>query len=109
MDQDRLGFQGSVVVSSCPPFVPAANASGIPACQQVWVRPLQGGSMAVVLVNFATQPATVACDATCFATLGITRAAVRDLWQHRDLGVMGAVSMVVPADGASVMLRLSPA
>jgi len=109
VDQDALGVQGSVVVNNCPTFVRALNVSDVPACQQVWARPLHGGSVALVLVNFSPQAATIACDTSCFKAIGLTRAKARDLWQHSDIGVVSSVSMQVPAGGASIMLLLTPA
>jgi alpha-galactosidase len=89
VDQDQLGIQGHRVV---PP--------------QVWARPLSGGTVAVALFNFVTddeaEPLTFR-----FKDIGFSGPVhVRDLWAHRDLGVLrGSYTVTVPQGGV-VMLRL---
>jgi alpha-galactosidase len=72
VDQDPLGEQGRRV---------AKNGD-----LEVWSRPLQDGSRAVILFNRGKEASQM--EAT-WQELGYPehlRAAVRDLWQHRDLG-----------------------
>jgi alpha-galactosidase len=89
VDQDQLGIQGHRVG---PP--------------QVWARPLSGGTVAVALFNFVTddeaEPLTFR-----FKDIGFSGPVhVRDLWAHRDLGVLrGSYTVTVPQGGV-VMLRL---
>ncbi len=110
VDQDKLGKQGMVLKSSCPPELPNDDDNDTPLpCHQVWGRPLANGNWAVVLVNYDTgKGATVTCDADCMSIMGLGNGAnVRDLWAHKDLGRMGTVSATLPAGGASVMYVLS--
>lgn len=90
VDQDSLGVQASRL-----------------GPLQVWVRPLAGGPKAVALFNFVTddepQPITLR-----FKEVGFTGPVhVRDLWQHKDLGVIRDSYTVTPPKGGVVMLRLS--
>lgn len=79
-----------------------SDSSGI----QVWVKPLKGGRQAVLAVNTDDVPRDVVVD---LATLGLSGAAARDLWGHRDLGRLTGTYLApgVPAHG-SVMLLLQP-
>jgi alpha-galactosidase len=89
VDQDRLGIQGHRVG---PP--------------QTWAKPLSGGAEAVALFNYViddeAEPLTLRLRDIGFS--GPVRA--RDLWAHRDLGVLrGSYTVTVPRGGV-VMLRL---
>ena len=93
IDQDTLGVQGRRVAQH--------------GDSEVWVRPLAGGGRAVILFNRGAAPVPIAVD---WAQLGYPKALrmhVRDLWTHRDLGVMsgGYTAQVAPHD--VVMLRLA--
>ena len=89
VDQDRLGVQGHRVG---PP--------------QIWVKPLADGSKAVALFNYVTddeaEPLTLK-----IGTLGFTGSVhARDLWAHKDLGILhDSYTVTVPQGGVS-MLRL---
>ncbi len=89
VDQDTLGVQGT----RQGPL-------------QVWVRLLAGGAKAVALFNFVTddvpQPITVRLKDVGFS--GSVHA--RDLWAHKDLGVLNDSFTVTPPKGGVVMLRL---
>jgi hypothetical protein len=85
----------------------------------VWARWLSNGDVALLLVNFAVSPATVSCDAECMATVVAPRATLppqvwsaRDVWEQRDAGTImqsvGYTSPALPADGGSILLRLTP-
>jgi len=89
VDQDSLGIQGSRIE---PP--------------QVWVKPLSGGAKAVALFNYVTddeaEPFTLMLKDLGFS--GPVHA--RDLWAHKDLGVLeGSYTVTVPQGGV-VMLRM---
>ena len=89
VDQDVLGEQGSRL-----------------GPLQVWVRPLAGGAKAVALFNFVTddvpQPITLR-----FKDAGFTGPVhARDLWAHKDLGLLTDSYTVTPPKGGVVMLRL---
>ena len=77
----------------------------------VWARMLSDGSAAVALYNENDVPAQLAVK---FADLGWpsgTKAAVRELWAHADLGVFTdaypATGAVTVAPHESRMLRLT--
>jgi alpha-galactosidase len=73
---------------------------------EIWAKPLFDGSVAVLLLNRADQPADV--GVTWF-DVGLleTGVRVRDLWRRQDLGVFdaGFKAQKVPAHG-SMMLRV---
>ncbi|HEX5413690.1 MAG TPA: glycoside hydrolase family 27 protein [Terriglobia bacterium] len=89
VDQDRLGLQGHRVG---PP--------------QIWAKPLSGGAVAVALFNYVTddeaEPLTLR-----FKEVGFNGPVhVRDLWAHRDLGVLQRSYTVTVPQGGAVMLRV---
>jgi alpha-galactosidase len=89
VDQDSLGAQGFRL-----------------APLQTWVRPLAGGAKALAIFNFVTddvpQPVTVQLK-----DLGFTGPVhARDLWAHKDLGVLEESFTATPPKGGVVMLRL---
>ncbi len=91
VDQDRMGVQG--------------HRLGPP---QVWVRPLSGGAKAVAIFNYVTddepEPLTLRLGELGFP--GPVHA--RDLWAHRDLGILHDSFTVTAPKGGVVMLRLWP-
>ncbi|GGM18625.1 hypothetical protein GCM10010129_73570 [Streptomyces fumigatiscleroticus] len=67
--------------------------------QQVWAAKNPDGTWTVALFNLADAPAAVTAD---FTALGFTgRAAVRDLWNHENLGTYrGRITQALPAHGS---------
>jgi alpha-galactosidase len=93
VDQDSLGVQGTVVEERSPEL-------------QVWMKPLKGGSRAVVLLNRSALQTVIAASWWRLRVSG--PAHVRDLWSHADLGTFSdRFSATVPAHGA-VMVRVTP-
>ena len=91
VDQDGLGKAGERVMQTGP--------------LEVWAKPLQGGDVAVGLVNQLESPTHVTLRLSDAGVKGEAKA--RDLWAHRDLGVVReSYTAEVPAHGI-VMLRLS--
>ena len=89
VDQDKLGIQGSRIG---PP--------------QIWMKPLSDGSKAVALFNFVVddeaEPITLK-----FKDVGFRgQVHVRDLWAHKDLGVLHDSYTVTVPQGGVVMLRI---
>ena len=89
IDQDKLGVQGSRL-----------------GPLQVWMKPLSDGSKAIALFNFVTddvpQPITLR-----FKDIGFTGPVqARDLWAHRDVGVLRDAYTVTPSKGGVVLLRV---
>ena len=74
---------------------PGFKAEEVPNVHQVWAKPLPSGSLAVLVINLSTQPqASITVD---LSKLGApVGARGRDVWAHKDLGVVG-VSWDVPA------------
>ena len=89
VDQDRLGIQGSRIG---PP--------------QIWIKPLSDGAKAVALFNYVTddeaEPLTLRFKDVGFS--GPVRA--RDLWAHKDLGILHDSYTVTVPQGGVVMLRI---
>ncbi|GAA2314005.1 alpha-galactosidase D [Streptomyces violaceusniger] len=67
--------------------------------QQVWAAKNHDGSYTVALFNLADRPASVTAD---WSTLGFTgEAAVRDLWNHENLGThKNGITQALPAHGS---------
>jgi len=91
VDQDKLGIQGSRIA---PP--------------QIWMRPLSDGSKAIALFNYVTddeaEPLTLN-----FKDLGFSGPLrVRDLWAHKELGVLHDSYTATVPQGGVVMLRIWP-
>jgi len=89
VDQDKLGIQGSRIG---PP--------------QIWMKPLSGGAKAVALFNYViddeAEPLTLEFKDVGFR--GPVHA--RDLWAHKDLGVLhGSYTVTIPQGGV-VMLKI---
>jgi alpha-galactosidase len=89
VDQDKLGIQGSRIR---PP--------------QIWMKPLSDGSKAVALFNFVVddeaEPLTLQFEDVGFS--GPVH--VRDLWAHKELGVLHDSYTVTVPQGGVVMLRI---
>ena len=76
--------------------------------REAWVGPLADGTHAVVLVNRASSAQHLEFT---FAELGLgttTKATLRDLWEHKDLGIFrNGISWDLKSH-ASVMFKLTP-
>jgi alpha-galactosidase len=91
VDQDALGRQGD-----------RAYAEGL---LEVWTRPLADGGLAVGLFNRTTYPARMTLRLKDVGWQG--PAAGRDLWAHKDIGVLSpSNTFTVPTRGV-VMLKLT--
>ncbi|MGO8690595.1 MAG: NPCBM/NEW2 domain-containing protein [Thermoguttaceae bacterium] len=74
---------------------------------EVWVRPLEDGSLAVGLFNRGDEQTTVTAKWSDLGVHGKQRG--RDLWRQKDLGTLeGQYSAPVPGQGV-LLLRLCPA
>ena len=94
VDQDRLGVQGRRVWRQ--------------GDQEVWVKPLSGGARAVLLFNRGEQPASFGFNWGQLGYPANLKAALRDLWEHRELGARsGAFTATVEPHGV-VMLKVQP-
>jgi len=90
VDQDPLGSEGRRVSKS--------------GDLEVWARPLQDGGRAVILLNRSAATQDIAVNWEQIGFPGHLAAAVRDLWQHRDLGKFnGKFSASVPSHGVAMV------
>ncbi len=94
INQDPLGIQGN-----------KTKSDGV---REVWAGPLNNDSFVVLLLNRGTSSTQVVAEWQDFGLNPSRKAHVRDLWLHRDLGLMeGSVSADVPSHGV-VVYRISP-
>jgi alpha-galactosidase len=94
VDQDALGNEGKRVVKD--------------GDLEVWARPLQGGNRAVILFNRSSNEVKAGVGWEALGYPNHVSAAVRDLWQHKDLGKFtGNFSATVPSHGV-VMITVKP-
>jgi alpha-galactosidase len=93
VDQDPLGIQGRKVRDD--------------GDLEVWSKPLKDGSLAVVLFNRGSDEAEISVSWPELE-LSVQEAAVRDLWQKKDLGrFQQSFSAEVPSHGV-VMVKITP-
>jgi hypothetical protein len=75
---------------------------------EVWAGPLSGGNFAAILFNRSPGMTNVTANWSDIGLSSTTRAMVRDLWLHKDLGVYsGSFSSQVPSHGV-IMIKLTP-
>ena len=94
VDQDPLGLQGRRV---------RHGDDG-----DVWVKQLQDGSRAVVLLNRGTADQTVSVTWEELGYPAHLEAAVRDLWAHQDLGKFTAKFSALVAPHGIAMVTVKP-
>ena len=94
VDQDALGVQGHRVAKD-------GNS-------EVWVKPLAGGAVAVLLFNRGEAPARIRATAEQLGMPLKNGATMRDLWTHRDVGQWKGSFETTVAPHGVVMLRLAP-
>ena len=95
VDQDPLGVQGRRTARS--------------GDAEIWVKPLQGGAQAVVLLNRNPERRPVTLDWSALGLPSYVELEVRDLWAHRNLPRIAGHLTVEVAGTAAVMLRVIPA
>ena len=95
VDQDALGIEGRRVWKD--------------GDAEIWVRPLTGGSEAVVLLNRGARPQSIRLDWSALHLPGDLPLRFRDLWRHEDLPIAkGSLTLPVPPTSLR-MLRETPA
>jgi alpha-galactosidase len=93
VDQDSLGIQGRKVRDD--------------GDFEVWSKPLRDGSRAVVLFNRSSGDTEISVSWQEIE-LSVEQAAVRDLWEKKDLGrFQNSYSVLVPSHGC-VMVKITP-
>jgi alpha-galactosidase len=93
IDQDPLGHQGRRV----------AQANGV----ESWVRELDGGGRAVVLLNRGDVPARAEITWDLLGGSRSDMALVRDLWERQDVGRRREGFDVTLAPHSAVLLRVT--
>jgi alpha-galactosidase len=94
VDQDAAGIQGRRVRKN--------------GDQEVWSKPLQDGSRAVVLFNRGTTNAEISVAWEDLGFPAHLSAKVRDLWQSKDLGEQKGKFSATVAPHAVVMVTVKP-
>ncbi len=93
VDQDAAGIQG--------------HQLSVSGNQEIWVKPLSGGAVAVGLFNRDSQAANMSVQLNDLGLSGNVSA--RDLWAHQSVAFQGGgYQASVPPHGV-VMLRITPA
>lgn len=95
VDQDPLGIEGH-----------RAYKDGD---AEIWVKPLAGGSEAVVLLNRGSRALRVALDWSQLGLPGYLPLHFRDLWRHESLPVATKSMTFQVAPTSVIMLRETPA
>jgi alpha-galactosidase len=94
IDQDPLGIQGHRVKKT-------GNL-------EIWSKQMADGSRAVALLNRGTAAAEIQVNWTDIGYPRSLKAALRDLWEHKDLGTKtGSYSAKVPTHGV-LLLTVKP-
>jgi alpha-galactosidase len=95
VDQDPLGIEGRRVHHASDGW-------------DIWVKPLTGGRQAVLLLNRGGRDQTMTVKWSDLGLAAGKSVAVRDLWEHRDMGAkIGEFSAMVPSHGV-VMVVVQP-
>jgi alpha-galactosidase len=94
VDQDALGPQGHRVARD--------------GTSEVWIKPLSGGALALLLFNRGDSPATIRATADQLGSAVKRGARVRDLWAHRNLARWNGSFEATVAPHGVVMARLDP-
>ena len=94
VDQDALGREGERV--------------GKDGDLEVWAKQMQDGSRAVILLNRGGVEREITAPWPEIGYPTTTTAAVRDLWQHKDLGKFSGKFSATVAPHGVVMVRVTP-
>jgi alpha-galactosidase len=92
VDQDARGIQGRRIWKQ--------------GDAEVWAKPLAGGAYAVLLFNRGATPATISVDWSQLGYAPAARKRLRDLWAHRNLGLVAGKYAATVASHDVVMLRV---
>jgi alpha-galactosidase len=95
VDQDPLGIQGRRAVKQ--------------GDAEVWVRPLAGGSQAVLLLNRGAERRSIVASWDTLRWPSYLQADVRDLWRQRNLERASGSIAIKVAPHAAVILKVTPA
>jgi alpha-galactosidase len=76
---------------------------------EIWVRPLTGGSEALVLLNRGPRPLKIRLDWSVLGLPGYLPLRFRDLWRHENLPTATNSLTFHVAPTSVIMLRETPA
>jgi alpha-galactosidase len=93
IDQDPLGKQGNRVART--------------GATEVWRKPLKDGAVAVALLNRGEAEVTITANWADLKLKPDDARQVRDLWEHKDLGVFTEKFIAKVPSHATVLLRLT--
>jgi alpha-galactosidase len=92
VDQDPLGKQGKRV----------RHENG----QDIFVKPMQDGGVAVVMLNRGKEEQTITLKWADAGLAADKSVAIRDLWQHKDLGTFTGSFAAPVASHGTVTIRI---
>ena len=95
IDRDSLGAQGTLL---------SQNSTG----QQVWVKPLASGAVAVALLNRGSSAAQISTTASAVGLPPASQYTLLDVWANRYSKTTGTISAMVQPD-AVVLYGAAPA
>jgi alpha-galactosidase len=96
----------AIAVNQDPRGAPARRVRA-DGSRDIWMRPLAGDAVAVVLLNRTTAATTIKLSAKDLGLAGNTKYQLRDLWEHRDQRFVDGHEFPVPAR-AALMFKISP-
>ncbi|WP_410512796.1 CBM35 domain-containing protein [Paenibacillus sp. BR2-3] len=107
IELNKLGFVGKPIYYNSNPFYPGIGyEEGTSRDTERWVGQLPNGEWVVGLFNRSDQSVTKSID--FLGELGLTgEAAVRDIWEHEDLGYMNSYSASIAPHDVK-LLRVTP-
>lgn len=92
IDQDAAGVQGHKIKDD--------------GDHEVWMKPLENGDRAVVLLNRGADKATMSVDAKKLGLKPASTYVFRDLWSHKETTLSNKIDASVPSHGVA-MFRVS--
>ena len=107
INQDPLGVQGHRVWSDKNGNKPV-NDDIQPGNAEVWAGPLVDGSFAIILFNRGEDPVEITATFTDCGMRANTKAFVRDLWEHKDLGLFENEFKATVGRHQVVVVRATP-
>ncbi len=94
IDQDPLGKQGYRVHADDK--------------HEVWMKPLEGGALAVCAINLANEPAEIVVDWSKLEQMPAGAFTIRDLWRKTDAGTTSKSFRAQVGPHNVAQLRLTP-
>jgi alpha-galactosidase len=104
VNQDAMGVQGHRVWSDKGGNIEVEG--DVPEGDlEVWAGPLMSGDFAVLLLNRSGEEREISADFKDCGMRENTKAAVRDIWKHADVGTFdGSYSATIPSHGVQFLI-----